>query len=276
MTIFSAEKKPLIMGVVNVTPDSFSDGGQYLDHDKAISHAHDLLKQGADILDIGGESTRPGAEVVPPNIEQDRILPVIQLLKQQKPDCVISVDTRNASTMERAIEQGVDIINDVSALTHDPDSIEIVAQAQKPVILMHAQGVPQTMQDSPAYNNVTQQVHSFLKERIDLCLDKGIQQSNIIVDPGIGFGKNLAHNLSLIKNIGVFQTLECPILLGTSRKSFIEAICPNTPAENRLAGSLSSLLWGLEKGANLFRVHDVEQSVQAIKVWKAIQGRDDS
>lgn len=267
-------KSPLLMGVVNVTPDSFSDGGQFLDTDKAIEHALKLLEEGADILDIGGESTRPGAAPVTPDEEQVRVLPVIEGIKKRNPDACVSIDTRHANTMQKAVNKGADIINDISALTHDPESLNQVAQLQKPVILMHMQGTPETMQDKPEYGDVVEDVFKFLEGRIAACIDAGIAQNNIICDPGIGFGKTLEDNLKLLKNIKKFHDLNCPVLLGASRKSFIEKICPDTPADERLPGSLAAALWGLEQRVQIFRVHDVVETKQAFAIVQGILSAD--
>lgn len=258
------------MGVVNITPDSFSDGGQFLAPDAAVNHAKHLVEEGADILDIGGESTRPGAEVVFPSDEQNRILPVILGIKKELPDTLISVDTRNASTMEAALKAGADIINDVSALTYDSDSLSVVVTAQVPVMLMHAQGTPDVMQDNPHYRDPVSEVFEYLKERKAVCLKAGIKQENIILDPGIGFGKRLEDNLVLLKSFDRFRELESPLLIGTSRKSFIEKLCPNTLPQDRLSGSVASMLMVVQAGVDIVRVHDVRETRQALTVWKAI------
>jgi len=254
------------MGVVNVTPDSFSDGGKFYDPQMAVQHGLKLIEEGADILDIGGESTRPNAETVSPIEEQKRVLPVIEGLKKSGIKVPISLDTRNADTMQKGIEVGVDIINDVSALTHNIESLNIVSDAQVPVILMHMKGEPKTMQDGPKYGDVVEEVFEFLQARIDVCADAGIKKENIIVDVGIGFGKTLDDNLKLLKNLNRFHDLGVPVLLGASRKSFIEKICPNTPADHRLAGSLASAIKGLQQGVQVFRVHDVAETRQAFEV----------
>lgn len=261
---------PLIMGVVNVTPDSFSDGGQFDDTAAAIHHALDLVEQGADILDIGGESTRPGAVAVAPAEEQRRILPVIAGLKKAGCKTPISVDTRHSDTMQKAIEVGADIINDVSALTHDIGSLSVVSRAQIPVILMHMQGTPDTMQNKPEYGDVIAEIYDFLAARIAVFERAGLSRQNIICDPGIGFGKTLGDNLKILKNLDKFQALGCAILLGASRKSFIEKICPNTPADKRLGGSLAAALQGVEKRAQILRVHDVADTKQMLMVHAAI------
>lgn len=258
------------MGVVNVTPDSFSDGGQFFDTNVAVHHARRLVEEGADILDVGGESTRPGAEIVPPADEQDRILPVIEAIKKDMPDVLISVDTRNASTMEAALKAGADIINDVSALTYDTESLSIVVKAQVPVILMHAQGTPDMMQNNPHYKDAVSEVLEYLKERKEVCIKAGVRTENIVLDPGIGFGKRLEDNLTLLKNFDSFRDLGTLLLIGTSRKSFIEKLCPNTSPKDRLPGSLASVLVAVQAGVDIVRVHDVEETKQALTVWKAI------
>ena len=267
-------KGPLIMGVVNVTPDSFSDGGKFLDVDKAVEHALQLKEEGADILDIGGESTRPGAQAVSPEEEQQRVLPVIEGIRKALKDVCISIDTRHADTMQKAVKSGVNIINDISALTHESESLNVVVQSQIPVILMHMQGTPETMQSKPQYDDVVTEVFEYLAQRIEVCKQAGVAQNNIICDPGIGFGKTLENNLKLLKNIKKFHELGCPILLGASRKSFIEKIIPNTPAEERLSGSIAAALWGLEQGMQIFRVHDVAQTRQAFAVHQGIFNAD--
>lgn len=264
-------KGPLLMGVVNVTPDSFSDGGDFLDPEKAINHALQLLEEGADILDIGGESTRPGAKTITPEEEQVRILPVIKGIKDQAPKAIISVDTRNSDTMQKAIEYGANIINDVSALTHDPQSLSVVSKVQIPVILMHMQGTPETMQNKPDYHDVVKDILDYLKKRIDDCVTNGIDKNKIICDPGIGFGKTLEDNLMILKNLDKFQALGCPILLGASRKSFIEKLIPGTPADQRLAGSIAAAIKGLDQGVQIFRVHDVKETKQAFTLMNALK-----
>ena len=263
-------KGPIIMGVVNVTPDSFSDGGQFLDVDKAIAHAQRLEKEGADILDIGGESTRPGAAPITLEEEQARVLPVIEGLRKAGVTTPISIDTRHADTMQKALDAGANIINDISALENDPDSLSVVKKAQVPVILMHMQGTPETMQNKPDYGNVVDEVFDYLKARMAVCMAAGVPQNQIICDPGIGFGKTLENNLNLLKNLEKFQDLGCPIMLGTSRKSFIEKVCADTPPDHRLPGSLASALWGLESGVQVFRVHDVAETKQAFDIYQRI------
>lgn len=268
VTVHQGAVMPLVMGIVNVTPDSFSDGGQFFNESKAIEHGFKLLDEGADILDIGGESTRPGSQVVDPSEEIARIIPVIKALRSHANR--ISVDTRNAATMRAALDAGVTEINDISALTHDPAALGVAVRAQVPVYLMHMQGNPQSMQDNPFYNNVLDDVLHYLKERLDACIGAGIKQDNIILDPGIGFGKSLEHNLLLLRNISKFHELGCEILLGTSRKRFIAALSHGEPPEDRIGGSLSSVIWGASQGVQIVRVHDVKETVQALKTYKAI------
>ncbi|PCJ02882.1 MAG: dihydropteroate synthase [Alphaproteobacteria bacterium] len=262
------EDIPLIMGVVNVTPDSFSDGGAYLAADKAIEHGKLLLKEGADILDIGGESTRPNAETVSIEEEIERILPVIEGLAVHAP--YISIDTRNAATMQAAIQVGANIVNDVSGLTHDPDAADIVAQSGLPVCIMHMQGNPKTMQNAPTYENVIDEIMAFFEERLEFCSRRNLGSKSIVLDPGIGFGKTLEYNLLIIKNINKFKVFNCPVLLGVSRKSFINSLCDEPNPAGRIFGSISAALYGLENGVDIFRVHDVKETKQAFTVHRAI------
>jgi dihydropteroate synthase len=262
------------MGIVNVTPDSFSDGGQFLDPAKAIQHGLRLLDEGAEILDIGGESTRPGASPITPADEQARILPVIEGLagEAQKRGARLSVDTRNAATMRSAIKAGASIINDISALTHDPASLKAAAASKAHIVLMHMQGSPQTMQTAPSYRNVVREVFEFLEARIKACLEAGIAKKKMIADPGIGFGKTPQHNLELLKNLSAFHALGVPLLVGASRKSFISALYgPSTP-EERLGGSLASALTAAQQGAAWLRVHDVKETRQFLRLWQDLQG----
>lgn len=260
------------MGVVNVTPDSFSDGGHFLNHDKAIEHGLRLISEGADMLDIGGESTRPGAIPVAAAEEKRRILPVIEALAGQMR--WISVDTRHAETMEVALAAGATIINDVSALRHDPRSVAVIAEASVPVILMHMQGTPETMQKNPKYNNVIKDIHDFFEERIKFCETNRIERENIVLDPGIGFGKTLEQNLLILKNLKDFSDLGCPLCLGVSRKSFIGKLSNDAEAKDRLAGSIAGALWGLSHDVDIMRVHDVRETKQAFDVWRAITVQD--
>lgn len=257
-----------LMGIVNVTPDSFSDGGRYLDPQKAIKHGLSLVAEGANILDIGGESTRPGSVAVAPEEEQKRVIPVLEGLR----DCgaVLSIDTRNAATMKAALRAGAGMINDVSALTHDPESLSVAADSDCLVCLMHMQGDPKTMQDAPVYEDVVREVYSYLESRIAACEQAGMNRNRLVIDPGVGFGKTLEHNLSLLKNIDKFASLGTPVLLGASRKRFIDALCPSVGMENRLPGSLAACIAAYDKGVRHFRVHDVAETAQALTIYRHI------
>jgi dihydropteroate synthase len=263
--------RPRIMGIVNVTPDSFSDGGRWLAPEAAIGHALRLADEGADMLDIGGESTRPGSEPVSVEEELRRVLPVIEALagKVQAP---ISIDTRNAEVMRRAADAGARIINDVAALAHDPNSLRAAAELGLPVVLMHAQGDPRTMQLDPRYDDVVLDVYDWLEARIAICAAAGIPRTRLIVDPGIGFGKTLAHNLALLGSLSMFHGLGCPILLGASRKSFIGRLAGGADADQRMPGSLAAALLGAAQGVQVLRVHDVAATRQALVVWEAASG----
>jgi len=265
-----ALERPLIVGVVNITPDSFSDGGRYLAPDAAIAHALRLEAEGADILDIGAESTRPGSEAVDLQEELRRVMPVIEALAP-KVRARLSIDTRKAEVMRRAARAGVALINDVSALTHDPGALQVAAETGLPVVLMHAQGDPRTMQDDPRYADVVLDVYDWLAARIDACERAGIPRSRLIVDPGIGFGKTLAHNLALLGALSIFHGVGCPILLGASRKSFIGKLT-GADVEDRLPGSVAAALLGVQQGVQILRLHDVAATRQALAVWEGAQG----
>jgi dihydropteroate synthase len=257
------------MGVVNVTPDSFSDGGRNLDPARAIAAGHAMLEAGAHILDIGGESTRPGAEPVTPEEEQRRILPVIRELAKA---ATVSVDTRNAATMQAALEAGAEIVNDVSALRHDPEAVRVVARSEATVILMHMLGDdPRTMQDDIRYDDVALEVAEFLADRVARAEEAGIPRSRIAVDPGIGFGKRTAENLAMIERLPILAGIGCPVVFGASRKRFIGELSGVAPAERRMAGSLAVALAAAERGAAVLRVHDVAETVQALRLWGACQ-----
>lgn len=261
-------EKPAIMGIVNVTPDSFSDGGKFFSPDKAIEHGLRLLEEGADILDIGGESTRPGAQAVDPSEEIDRVVPVIEgLAKHAK---YISIDTRHAATMRAALNIGANIINDISALEGDPKSMSVAAAAKVPVFLMHKQGNSQNMQDNPKYNNIIEDIFQYLQDRIIDCETHRIAHTMVVVDPGIGFGKNIEDNLLILRNIKRFHDLGVPIMLGASRKSFLEKISGGVKPEERVSGSIAAALWGLSQGVQVYRVHDVKETVAAFKTWQAV------
>ncbi|WP_417460224.1 dihydropteroate synthase [Kordiimonas sp.] len=260
--------KPRIMGVLNVTPDSFSDGGKFLDTNAAIQHARRMIAEGADIIDIGGESTRPGAKPVWEGDEAERVVPVIEAL--QSDGIPLSVDTRHSFVMEKALGAGAHIINDVSALEYDGDSLGVAAKSAAPVVLMHSQGTPETMQDNPNYGHVLYEVYDYLAARIQACELAGIDRTRLIMDPGIGFGKRVVQdNLALITGLPLFLTLGCPVLLGASRKRFIGAITGEEDASRRMPGSLTAALRGVELGAQIVRVHDVAETSQAFKLVQA-------
>jgi dihydropteroate synthase len=259
---------PHVMGVVNVTPDSFSDGGKFINPDKAIEHGLRLISEGADIIDVGGESTRPGAESIDTAEEIARVVPVIAGLAGKAK--FLSVDTRNAATMEAAIKAGANAINDISALSHDVRAADVAAEAKVTVFLMHMQGEPKTMQMNPRYNNVVEDVFQYLQERIEYCETRRIDENLLVIDPGIGFGKTVEDNILLLRNIKKFSDLNLPVLLGVSRKSMIAKISDGEPPDERIPGSLSAALWAYAQGVNIFRVHDVKETVQALKVYSAI------
>lgn len=262
---------PKIMGILNVTPDSFSDGGQFDVIDRAVAHAHDMVRAGADIIDIGGESTRPGADVVGQAEEMARVIPVIDALAGI--DAEISIDTRRPAVAQAAVQAGASIWNDVTALEFDDSSPDMAAKLGCTIVLMHMRGTPETMQDNPHYKNVVAEVMAYLKTRMSLALKAGVKRQNIILDPGIGFGKRLEDNLDLLQHLDDFHILGQPLLLGASRKSFIGGI-DGSDAADRLGGSIASALWGASMGASVLRVHDVEETVQALKVWRAIGERE--
>ncbi|MEN9874045.1 MAG: hypothetical protein RL186_942 [Pseudomonadota bacterium] len=271
LTTLAKATRPLVMGVVNVTPDSFFDGGQFVSCDKAVAHGLGLIAVGADCLDIGGESTRPGAAPVPVHEELARTIDVIAGLRAATTS-TLSIDTRKPEVARAAIAAGADVWNDVSALTFDPQSPAVAAELGVPVILMHAKGPPETMQSAPHYRDVVGEVLNFLVSRIGQAVAAGIRLDNILVDPGIGFGKTLAHNLALMQQLDRIAALGRPLVFGASRKSFIGKIDGSVDAGGRLGGSLAAALWAADKGARLLRVHDVAQTVQALKVRDALLG----
>ncbi|MDX2288631.1 MAG: dihydropteroate synthase [Hyphomicrobiaceae bacterium] len=263
-----AMDRPRIMGIVNVTPDSFSDGGALDGVTAAVDHALKLAEEGADILDIGGESTRPGSDTVPLEEELRRVLPVLEALRPRT-DKLISIDTRKAEVMRRAAAAGADILNDVSALTHDPAALETAAETGLPVMLMHAQGDPKTMNDDPQYSDVVLDVFDFLERRIQACEAAGIPKARLIVDPGIGFGKHLPHNVAVLSAMSLYHGLGVPVLLGASRKKLIGQLCNVDDPKARVPGSLAAALSSIAQGVQIVRVHDVAATRQAIAVWQA-------
>jgi dihydropteroate synthase len=259
--------RSLIMGIVNVTPDSFSDGRRYLAPSDAVDHALRLEDEGADILDIGGESTRPGSDGVEVDEECRRVLPVISALARRS-KARLSIDTRKAEVMRRAALEGVHILNDVSALTHDANAANAAAETRLPVVLMHSRGEPRTMQHNPSYSDVVLEVYDWLEARVDACEQVGISRDRLIVDPGIGFGKTLAHNLALLGSLSIFHGLGCALLLGASRKAFIGKLS-GAGSDDRFPGSLAAALVGVSQGVQILRVHDVAATRQALTLWQA-------
>ncbi len=262
--------RPLFMGIVNVTPDSFSDGNHHCDPDAAVRHAHDLLAQGADILDIGGESTRPGADPVSVHDELARILPVIEGLR----DCGVplSVDTFKPEVMRAALDAGADMINDIYGLRR-PGALEAVAGSRCGLCVMHMQGEPKTMQQAPHYDDVVGEVRRFLLERVQALQAAGVSRDRIVLDPGFGFGKTVEQNYVLLRRLGEIDVEGLPWLIGLSRKSMIGHVVGREPA-GRVAGSIAAALAGLARGANIIRVHDVAATVDAVKVWRTIESGD--
>ncbi len=261
--------QPQVMGIVNATPDSFSDGGQFADSADAASAGAQMSEAGAAIVDVGGESTRPGAKPVWEGDEIERIEPVIRQLASG--GVAVSVDTRKADVMTAALKAGARMINDVSGLTYDDRSAETVAAAGVPLVLMHHKGAPETMQDSPSYGDVVVEVYDWLEERIAAAEEAGIERSKILVDIGFGFGKTVAHNLELMNNLALFHSLGCPLVVGASRKRTIGALANEAPADQRLAGSIAFALKSVEQGAQIVRVHDVPETVQALKIWRGLR-----
>ncbi len=260
-------RRTAVMGVLNVTPDSFSDGGKFLDSGKAVAQGIALAQEGADILDIGGESTRPGATPVTAQEEMDRVLPVIRGLRREL-SIPLSIDTYKASVARAALDEGADVINDISALRFDPDMASLVAKEGTPVVLMHMQGTPRTMQQEPSYRDVVREVCSFLQDRIRHAVEKGVSREQIIIDPGIGFGKELRHNIELLRGLPALASLKRPILVGVSRKAFIGKISGGG-AEERLEGSLAAAAISILRGANIIRVHDVKETLRAARMADA-------
>jgi len=261
--------QPQVMGVLNITPDSFSDGGRHSQAPDAVSAGVDMLTDGAAILDIGGESTRPGAKAVWSGDEIERVVPVIQRLAAG--GAAVSVDTRKSEVMSAALNAGARLINDVSALTFDPLSAGVVAKAGVPIILMHHKGQPEVMQDDPRYDDVLVEVYLWLEERIAAAEAAGIDRSLILVDPGFGFGKTVGHNLELMNGLALFHGLGCPLVLGASRKRTIGALSNEAVAANRLGGSIAFALKAVEQGAQIVRVHDVPETVQALRIWRGLR-----
>ena len=261
------------MGIVNVTPDSFSDGGQFADADAAVAHALRLVSEGADIVDVGGESTRPGARPVDADEEADRVLPVIRAVRARF-EGPISIDTRKAEIARGAVEAGADIVNDVSALSADPRMADVARESGAGVVLMHMRGTPETMQERPEYDRVVEDVAAYLTQRMRALSDAGLDPENLCVDPGIGFGKTLEHNLALLRGIPQLSRLDRPVMIGLSRKSFLGALT-GREVDERVAANLAAMSYCVMKGAHVMRVHDVKASVDARRVLMALAAKGD-
>lgn len=264
-------RRALVMGILNVTPDSFSDGGLYYERDAAVARAEEMAGEGADIIDVGGESTRPGAEPVPEEEQVRRVVPVIEAIARRL-ETPISIDTSRAAVARRALDAGAQIINDVTALRDDPMMAPLAAERGAPVVLMHMKGTPRTMQIDPTYEDVVREVVSFLHERIEAAVSQGVRREQIVVDPGFGFGKTLEHNLELLRRLDELASLGAPILVGTSRKSMLGQILSVGPRD-RVFGMAATVAVALERGVEMVRVHDVRAAVHVAKVIAAIQGR---
>ena len=261
------KKIPNILGVLNLTPDSFSDGGKFNTKKKGINHAIKLYKEGADLIDVGGESTRPGSKEVNKEDEWNRINDILKSIVKKIP---ISLDTRKSEIMKNGIKVGVKLINDVSGLSFDPETINILKKYKIPFVIQHTLGTPENMQKNPKYNNELLDIYDFFDEKIKLLRSKGIKHNNIILDPGIGFGKKLKHNMNLIRRVSIFHSLGFPILVGNSRKRFIKDISKKNDSYTRIGGTISSSLYLMMQGVQILRIHDVNEVMQAIKVFKEI------
>ncbi len=279
---FNLKERTVIMGILNVTPDSFSDGGKFLSVDKAVEHALDMQLQGADIIDIGGESTRPGAKKISVDEESKRVIPVIEELSD-KLIIPISVDTYNSEVADKAISAGANMINDISALRFDPKMVDVVREYNVPVCIMHMKGVPENMQKNPRYEDAVSEIISFLSERKNFAISNGIKEENIIVDPGIGFGKRTGNgiedNCEIIRRLKELKILDSPILVGPSRKRFIGNVCSDgdqLPVDERLEGTLAAVVLSVVNGANIVRVHDIRENKRALRLVDYIVRRDNN
>ena len=266
--LLSEDKQPLIMGILNVTPDSFTDGGKFLDTNTAVNHAMDMIVDGADIIDIGGESTRPFSDSVSEEEELSRVISVIQKLRE-KTDTIISIDTTKSSVADNACSVGADIVNDISGLSFDSNMVDIVIKHDCPVVLMHIIGNPKTMQENPSYNNMISDITNHLLDRANFALKKGVKKHNIILDPGIGFGKTIDNNFTIINNIDKLTDLGYPILIGASRKSFIGKTL-NVDENNRIEGTIASNIIALDRGCKIFRVHDIIEAKRSLIIGNKI------
>ena len=269
--VFDLSARTRIMGILNITPDSFSDGGKFLDKDQAVKHAIQMQKDGADIIDIGAESTRPGADPVPKQEELDRLIPIIEFLKKEV-DIPVSVDTYKSDVAEEALKNGANIINDISGLRFDPEMKNVLAKYNVPVILMHIKGEPKNMQTNPEYENLMDEIYEYLADSINLAETAGIKKENIVVDPGIGFGKRLMDNYEIIKRLSEFNSLGCPVLIGPSRKSFIGKVL-DLPPQQRLEGTAAAITVAIQNGAHIIRVHDVKEMARVCRIGDLLAQR---
>ena len=261
------QKIPNIMGVLNLTPDSFSDGGKFNSKKKGTNHAFKMFKSGANIIDVGGESTRPGSKAINIKLEWSRIEKIIKSISKKIP---LSLDTRKSEIMEKGIKLGIKMINDVSGLSYDAKTIDILKKYKIPLVIQHTQGIPENMQNHPRYENELLDIYDFFEKKIKFLRSIGIKHSKIIIDPGIGFGKNLKHNMNLISNISIFHSLGFPILVGNSRKRFIKEISGKNDTKNRIGGTVASSIYLMSQGIQILRIHDVNELLQGIKVFKKL------
>ena len=265
---FDFKDNPNILGVLNLTPDSFSDGGKFNTSKRGIHHAINLKNYGANLIDVGGESTRPGSKTISENLEWNRIQKILKMLIKKR--IPISLDTRKSNVMEKGINLGVQLINDVSGLNFDNKTIDILKKYKTPFVIQHSQGLPENMQKNPRYKNVLLDIYDFFEDRIKLIRLKGIHHNNIILDPGIGFGKNLKHNMSLIDNISIFHSLGFPILVGNSRKRFIKELSGKNDSRFRIGGTVASSIYLMMQGVQILRIHDVNEVIQGLKIFRKI------
>jgi dihydropteroate synthase len=263
-------RHPVVMGILNVTPDSFSDGGDFASVDAAVKRAKEMIAEGAAIIDIGGESSRPGADPVEADEEIKRVVPVISAIRKQS-DIPISIDTYKSATAKAALDAGADIVNDISALRFDPAMAELVSSTKAPLVLMHMLGDPRTMQENPHYDDPVREINQFFDERIKFATSHGINREKLILDPGLGFGKRPIDNVAILSRLKEFHGHGLPLLVGASRKSFIGVLDPGGAVDRRLGGSIAAAMWAAINGASIIRVHDVRETVQALKVLKAVK-----
>ena len=262
------KRYPNLLGVLNLTPDSFSDGGKFNTKERGVSHATNLINCGADLIDVGGESTKPGSKGISESLEWNRINKILKLLIKKK--IPLSLDTRKSKIMEKGINQGVQLINDVSGLEFDINTVNVLKKYKIPFVIQHAKGLPENMQKKPIYKNELLDIYDFFEDKIKLIRSKGIKHNNIILDPGIGFGKNLKHNMSLIHNISIFHSLGFPLLVGNSRKSFIKDLSGKNDSKSRVGGTISSSIYLMMQGVQILRIHDINEVTQGLKIFKKI------